>query len=298
MITVFLGAGFSTVGGVPLASRLFDVRPEVDRITRERLVQRVLGGWRDWRSAGGGQPEEYLAFLQAKDGKSWHDARWYVSLVVALAVGRVEPVGARLVITRHNVDRTTGVDSLEAFWTTIFRRTEDVAVVTTNYDILAERGLRHRPRPRVHRPGFHYGGGAEELAGGGYPSYAHIQKVTASGRVPVLKLHGSVSWSFRNGRLVRYHDCRPAIRGDAAIVAPTTAKKAPAYLGEAWTMARSALVNSCTWILVGYSLPPYDVQVHDLLQSAANAGTTVHVLNPDPNVGLSNYLRMPACSTA
>ena len=53
---------------------------------------------------------------------------------------------------------------------------------------------------------------------GAIPSYSHIEKISASGTVPVYKLHGSISWSHRDRQLVRYHDCRPAIRGDAAIV--------------------------------------------------------------------------------
>lgn len=42
MITVFLGAGFSGLGGVPLASQLFDEQPQVDTISRQALVSRVL----------------------------------------------------------------------------------------------------------------------------------------------------------------------------------------------------------------------------------------------------------------
>jgi hypothetical protein len=42
---IFLGAGFSFIAGVPLASQLFDRRPEVDRITRQKLVERVLERW-------------------------------------------------------------------------------------------------------------------------------------------------------------------------------------------------------------------------------------------------------------
>ncbi|MCH8021342.1 hypothetical protein IH785_15970 [candidate division KSB1 bacterium] len=169
MIAVFLGAGFSYLGDVPLASQLFNSQPEVDRITRQRLLERVLSDWERWHSKHGGQPEECLAYLQERTGRKWLDAVWHVALVIALEMGRVEYVGMNRTITRHNIDRTTQIEAHEAFWSTFFRRTYDVAVITTNYDILPERGLRHEPRPRVPRPGFHYGNGVEELAGGGYP---------------------------------------------------------------------------------------------------------------------------------
>jgi len=193
MIAFFLGAGFASLGGVPLAGKLFNEKPEVDRITRRKLVDRVLRLWTSWRVERGGTPEEYLGHLQELGGPEWQDAVWYVSLAIALKMGRLQNVGGKATITRHNLDRTSGIAAHEAWWSCIFRRTAAICVLTTNYDILAERGLRNVPRPKVPRPGFHYGEGMEHLRGGGYPSYAHIQTIDTMGRVPLLKLHGSIS---------------------------------------------------------------------------------------------------------
>lgn len=284
MITVFLGAGFSSLGGVPLAGGLFDKEPEVDGVTRQRLVTRVLGRWDAWRKKHRGSPEEYLAYLQNSGSREWLDAVWYVSLVIALKMGRVEDVGIRRTITRHNVDRTTSVPKHEEFWSCIFRKTKSVSVLTTNYDILAERGLRNAPRPRVPRPGFHYGDGREHLAGGGYPSYTHIRKITVTGSVPLLKLHGSVSWSYQKGKLIHYHDCRPAVRGDAAILAPVTEKKMPQYLQPVWAKARTALSQAPIWIFVGYSLPEYDHLVLKLLRDSSGHQPEIYVFDPESSV--------------
>lgn len=284
MITLFLGAGFSYIGGVPIARGLFDEEPEVDRITRERLVARVLEGWNAWFAEYHGAPEEYLAYLQDFGGPAWRDAVWYVGLVIALRMGRVELVGLNRTIARHNINRTTGIPAHEAFWSAVFRRTTSVTVLTTNYDILAERGIRHVPRKRIPRPGFHYGDGPEHLEGGGYPSYTHIQKIAISGHVPLLKLHGSVSWSYRNGRLIHYHDCRPAIRGDAALVAPVTEKRLPEFLRPTWDRAHEALTQAQKWIFVGYSLPEYDHLVVDLLRSCSGHHPEIHIFDPDPSV--------------
>jgi hypothetical protein len=163
--------------------------------------------------------------------------------------------------------------------------------------VLAERGLRHRPRPRISRPGFHYGFGPEVLEGGGYPSYAHIRKISTGGSVPLLKLHGSVSWSVQCGELVKYHDCRPAIRGDAAIVAPVASKTLPAYLQSTWDLAGRLLAQSSTWIVVGYSLPPYDQLVRDLLASNHRA-QAVYVFDPDPLVADRFRSLLPASLVA
>ena len=290
-VVVFLGAGFSHVAGVPLAARLFDVAPEVDRVTRERLVERVQVGWRRWCELGGGSPEEYLAELEVAHGPEWGDAVRYVGLVVAMRMGHLGRVGyqRQLTVMRHNLDRT-GNKGHEAFWTAIFRRTSAVTVVTTNYDVLAERGLRVGPRPRVPRPGFHYGFGPENLAGGGYPSYAHIQKITTTGSVPLLKLHGSVSWSLRGGAIVRYHDCRPAIRGDAMLVAPVRGKRVPDCLQPTWQLAQQAIEDAGVVLSVGYSLPTYDQPVRDLL-AATDPKADFHVFDPDPEAG-AHYERV------
>ena len=280
-VVVFLGAGFSHVSGVPLAAELFDREPLVDRITRKHLVDRVQRRWRQWHESSGGSAEEYLAALEG--GPEWKDAVWYVGLVVALQMGKVERVGfqPQLEITRHNIDRTTSNVIHEEFWTTIFRRTSSVTVVTTNYDVLPERGLRIAPRPRVPRPGFHYGFGDEYLAGGGYPPF---ERTVARGRVPLLKLHGSISWSIHRDEIVRYHDCRPAIRGDPLLVAPVAGKRPPECLQPTWDLARTALQTASLVIGVGYSLPEYDELVRDLLAST-RGDADFHIFDPDPRAG-------------
>ena len=284
MITIFLGAGFSFLAGVPLASQIFDEEPRVDRITRQKLVQRVVEAWRVWHTKHGGAPEEYLSFLQQSHSSDWFEAVWFVALRIALAMGRVQYVGNRPAIVQHNINRTTRIPAQEEFWATIFRQTHDVSVITTNYDILGERGLRIGPRPRKRLPGFHYGNGAEQLGGGGYPSFAHIVKIACSGKVPVYKLHGSVSWSFNRGQLVKYHDCRPAIRGDAAIIAPVKNKEIPTGFQAIWQKAAEALKQSSSVIIVGYSLPEYDLAVRELLRHNITPAAALHIFDPQSAV--------------
>jgi len=281
---IFLGAGFSSVAGVPLAAELFREEPEVDRITRQRLVRAVQARWLSWHKRTGGAPEEYLAQLEAEGGAPWHEAVWYASLVIALRMGELQPIGfqRQLTVTKQNLDRKS-VPIHEEFWTGVFTRTIPVAVITTNYDILAERGIRHMPRPLVARPGFNYGAGDQYLAGGGYPSYSHIQRIAVSGSVPLLKLHGSVSWAERADTLVQFHDCRPAIRGDAVIVAPVRGKRPPSLLEPIWLAARRALSHAERVVVVGYSLPEYDDQVIELLRTSPRT-CRFHIFDPAPNL--------------
>ena len=283
MISIFLGAGLSSLAGIPLASDLFSEEPLVDRITRANLVSRVLHGWRTWQSRTGGSPEQYMASLANSQDPGWHDTVWYIALLITLRLATLRYVGGKPAITRHHLTLTSGVPQIEAFWTALFKHSTEVTVLTTNYDILAERGIRHEPRPRAHRPGFNYGFGHVELEGSGFPTFAHLRRVRACGSVPLLKLHGSISWALRANRIVPYVDCRPAIRGGAAIVAPAEAKQVPDYLGPTWALAEDALRASSIWIIVGYSLPPYDLHIRALFASCASHTLVIHVFDPSPS---------------
>ncbi len=291
MIAIFLGAGFSYPAGMPLASQLFDEAPEVDRIARQQLVERVLRRWNTWRAANDGSPEEYLAYIQQKRDQAWLDAVWYVALTIALKTGQLRYVGGRPTIVQHGIGRTTWVPVHEEFWSRIFSHTVDISVTTTNFDVLPEQGIRLTPRPRIHRPGFHYGAGSEELEGRGYPSFAHLRAIRTTGIVPLHKLHGSISWSYRNGLFQKYIDCRPAIRGDAAIVAPMINKEVPDFLRPIWKRAGDALKASRTWIVVGYSLPTYDHAVRQLLTRSATKQLAIHVFDPDHRV-IERYMAL------
>jgi len=295
LITVFLGAGFSHIGGVPLAHQLFDEEPLVDRVVRARLVNHVLHRWNTWKKDNQGTPEEYLAYLQDRGGKPWDEANWYVGLVIALKMGVVQMVGFHPTIIRHHLTLTSGIASHESFWTILFQHTYDIGVVTTNYDILAERGLRNEPRPRLPRPGFNYGFGYEELEGRGFPARPSFLPVAVSGKVPLLKLHGSISWAIEKGNLVKYLDCRPAVRGNPAIIAPITEKKEESYLTATWTRASEVLSTSKLWLIVGYSLPEYDSLVRDLFVKNSRHQPIIHVLDPNPAIVEKYASLLPKC---
>ena len=283
MVVVFLGAGFSSLGGVPLASELFAERPIVDRIVRERLVERVLDGWFNWNSEIEGTPEQYLSHLEQNPGQQWRDAQWYVALNVTLHTRGVKIAEKRSEVIHHSLELSCSVEEHKQFWTAIFQRTENVTVITTNYDMLAEQGLRPTPTPRAKQPGFHYGAGPEKLEGS-VPGIFHKKAIEIKGSVPLLKLHGSVSWEYANHGLVRFHDCRPAIKGTAAIIAPSTEKSIPREFKEIWEKAETSLHAAANWIIVGYSFPEYDHAINDLLRRSSEHGPGIHILNPDETV--------------
>jgi hypothetical protein len=178
---------------------------------------------------------------------------------------------------------------LTSFWDVVLSRFAVDAVVTTNYDLLAERGLRHRPTKRPKRPGMQYGGliRPQILKGTALPvAVAKAERqVQLNGGTPLYKLHGSLNWGLEAGNPCLYQDSRPAFRsgGDAQIVPPVLEKEVPSWLIDVWNEARQALSSCSTWVVCGYSLPIYDQAIAQLFTDAALAGAVTTILLLDPN---------------
>jgi hypothetical protein len=165
---------------------------------------------------------------------------------------------------------------------------DEVAVLTTNYDILIERALRHRAMQRPPSPGCFYGGfpHPQQLKGAAQPfsKWSPARLIDMTGSVPIYKLHGSLNWSLAGGSLLMYQDTRAAYRdgGNAAIIPPVPEKSVPNWLGTVWHEAELALRKSDVWIICGYSAPAYDTEVLRLLQNGSTGRCRrIFLLSPD-----------------
>jgi len=211
----------------------------------------------------------------------------------------VELIGAALA-TPQSSDRMTNnfrygarvtfpfhCTSHSAFWREITGKASHVAAVTTNYDILIERGLRHKRMRRVFGPGFYYGGIPKpQLLRGTFEPWADFgSHLELEGAIPIYKLHGSLNWTRAGEGLELFQDLRPAFRGggDAAIIPPVPEKEIPTWLRPVWDSAEEELGRAAVWIICGYSLPAYDTAIVDLLRRAAKAGNLRRILVLDPH---------------
>ena len=106
--------------------------------------------------------------------------------------------------------------------------------------------------------------------------------VCLEGTVPLYKLHGSLNRSFENGRLAMYQDARPAFRkgGTAAIIPPVTEKTTPDWLGQVWDECEVGLKACPLWIVVGYSLPSYDLALFQLMTRAGSQVQAIWLMDP------------------
>jgi hypothetical protein len=123
------------------------------------MVREHYENWQ--RDHPGEFPEQYMAFMYASE-EALNQPKWgwiveYVCAVIASA-GTPPPSLNRNPRYSNRINRPFYCSAHQSFWNAMFKVAGDVSVLTTNYDILVERVLRHRPMRRPPSPGCFYGG--------------------------------------------------------------------------------------------------------------------------------------------
>ncbi len=288
--TCILGAGFSHVAGLPLTRDLFETEVDVYSNTASKKMDAVWTSYSEWKKLNPeGNAEVYLSdlYLSKLLYTNLHvPFEWASSLIASSLATPPKENPARNHRTPRYTDRLiypTHCDVHTKFWQTIVSFYQQFSVVTTNYDLLIEKSLRHKPMKRVFGVGFHYGGlrNPQVLHGQGSNIYQIPKLVALKGNIPVYKLHGSLSWSHEFNNLRLYQDMRPAYRkSGAAIVPPIKEKCMPQWLNEVWTEAHQKPKRSQIWIVCGYSLPMYDIAIRELLAKSNNQVEKIYILDP------------------
>lgn len=105
---------------------------------------------------------------------------------------------------------------------------------------------------------------------------------TPAGVIPLAKLHGSLNWSLSAEGVDVFADVRPAFRDyvGAAIVPPLPEKHVPGWLWSVWDRAAQELHEADEWVVVGYSLPPYDREIKAMLQASASRVASIRIYDP------------------
>jgi SIR2-like domain len=317
---LILGAGWSHVAGLPLTGGLFD-RLAISMPGGNRLqYELVLEAYRVWSELNPQRnAEEFLAdvfdarvpmpascervefsylapVVQRRPTPAdlpatvpWEWAVQAVQLRLAEPVWRRGPsqfdhnsssLRYRAVLLSRPACRAHA-----AFWRALRTGFDVCGVVTTNYDLCAERAMRDRRARGADAFAFRYAAfdGAVRPVNSPYER-ERAKPTTPRGEIPLAKLHGSLNWSEENDELVIYPDFRPVWRrgGTAAIVPPLPEKRVPAWLVPVWSAAGGMLRRARRWIVVGYSLPPYDLAVRRLLAEASADGALESILLVDP----------------
>jgi len=183
-----LGAGFSKLAGLPLASELFsEVLNLIEgRYGMETTLHADLDEYTDYREACDGDSfdksnidmEEFMSyldiehFLELRGSKAWSEEGNESQIMIRKAIGEVI----------HSY--TPQSDSLpNAYYQFAEKLSLNDIVITLNYDVILERALEHIGKPyRLFPVRF------EKIGRGINTVDSDIKEVT------ILKLHGSVDW--------------------------------------------------------------------------------------------------------
>jgi hypothetical protein len=320
---LILGAGWSAAAGYPLASTLLSGPIYAGTTRSAERVHAVLGAYRQWCDAAD-RPlsERFLALVKEGVIRQVPDPTaptlfdeiggtplpwsWAVETVMLRLAAPTPPPAAdyqarwvgvlpdrQAYRVRYGGQIGSPARSVvhKQFLRELLEEVELLGVITTNYDTLIERTLRHRRIANTPEPGFFYAGLPRPQLAYGSNSWDYYNEeepqrnaIDISGSVPLCKLHGSLSWQLEGARVKIWRDMRLSYRsgGLAAIVAPTPEKSAEPWLQPVWDAARGLLSRASLWIVVGYSLPDYDHAVRGLLAEAAHVGELRAVRIHDP----------------
>ncbi len=159
-VAAILGAGWSIPAGLPSAADLFKGELQITSSSAYRRLWSVQVAYDRWAERQADPKAEI--FLQECHEKSFYPAPWphvveYVQTRLASPVGADSRSFSSIRYGQRITNRTY-YRRHEGFWLDLIERAELSGVVTTNYDLLIERSLRHRQMKRPPLPGFHYAG--------------------------------------------------------------------------------------------------------------------------------------------
>lgn len=298
---VILGAGFSYVGGLPLARDLFDPSAPIPQPRSKLALEKYKNVRWAFANAQANDPgltaERWLAQLYAErdnplqpmfSGVNWNDAvRYALARLVPLPKGSNSHYYYGIgTYCCHSIHRR--------FWERLEQEFSVKYIVTMNYDILVEQALHDIASPHRTSPRCRYGG------------FQHVQVVRKMTNVVtkadelmqlgddfvLYKLHGSVNWAWEphSPTLKIHQDVRAVFRADnkygvPAIVPPIPEKHMPPEFGQVWDEAQRVLSQTPMWIVCGYSLPDYDEALRKFFGGIlwSRPTTTLFILDPDSN---------------
>ena len=285
MLGLFLGAGFSKwAADLPVAAELFDFGIDPWGPREERRLAIVKGLKEDWdRRHPDGLAERFIAYALTLTEKNKRAVLWYIVRRLSRDFIWTEFYGQRgrrhhLMIDENRKWDICGVVRAHEFLKRARARSL-CGIVTTNYDMLVEFALGTRA--------FNYGIRNESLTGRGpYPLSEWRNPVMLTGRLPLAKIHGSVSWDATE----RYTDGRRGLTGDALIAAPTPEKRPPEPLRPLWDLAEAMLRETRSLLVFGFAFNEYDHAVLQLLKRAAASVKNVLIVDIEPNIAAAQVL--------
>jgi hypothetical protein len=282
MPTVFLGAGFSKwAAGLPLATELFDFELDLLSQADTRRLFRLQNDWESWRRRNPtGTAEQFIYWSLNASSHRRSRVTWYVTRRLSQPfMTRIQGNYATMMINDRRAREHQGTQTAKTFLSLVQAATLP-GIITTNYDMLVEFALGTE--------GFNYGRAGEYLSGRGHNPQFPWQNtpVFVTGKIPLAKIHGSVSWD----ESYKWTDGKPGRAGHALIVPPAPEKLPPKSLKSVWQLAGKVLSRSSEIIIFGFAFNPYDSAVLKLLERGGSKLRSVLLIDPYPKITVAQNL--------
>lgn len=278
MLVLFLGAGFSKWAvDLPIASQLFDfeIEPWGPRENKKLdIVKSLKHNWDVMHPDA--LSEQFIADALNFDEKNRQAVLWYLTRRLSEPFIWKEFHAQKwrrhvLMIDENRRFDIPGIVKAHKFLLRFYLSLG--GIITTNYDMIVEYAIGTK--------GFNYGVPNQTLIGRGpYPVSQWRNPVTLKGKIPVAKIHGSISWDEN----VCYTDGRRGLTGHALIVAPTPEKRPPDSLKYVWELAERILQRATCLVIFGFAFNPYDEAVLNLLKCAGSKLNSILLIDIEPKI--------------
>ncbi|MBN1571869.1 MAG: SIR2 family protein [Deltaproteobacteria bacterium] len=280
MAILILGAGFSKwAANLPLANSLFDFAIEPDGVQEENRLHFVRDIKASWDYLNPNKPvEAFIDFAMHQSKKTAKLVVWYIVRRLSEPYIWKERHAGRwrrhvFMIDENRRFERPGVKKAQNLLTNTFGMYLQ-GIITTNYDMLVEYALGSR--------GFNYGVPGEILTGRG--AYPVSNSVTLTGKLPLAKIHGSISWQSD----IHYTDGRRGLTGNALVLAPVQNKIMPQELKGQWQLSARLLNGASRLVVFGFAFNTYDTEFLEHLRIHSKAVKNVLIIDIMPNIDTAN----------
>lgn len=276
---MLVGAGFAKWAvHLPVASQLFDFNIDPWGVREVQKLETVKSLKQTWdEKHPDGLAEQFIADALNFQEKSREVVLWYLARRLCEPFIWQEFHSHKwrrhvLMIDEERRFKVAGIVKAQSFIMKFYGPSLG-GIITTNYDMTIEYALGTKL--------FNYGIANQALIGRGpYPVSTWLKPVTLKGKVPLAKIHGSIS----RDENAYYTEGRRGLTGKALIVAPTPEKQPPPSLEFEWELATRILKRSTCLIVFGFAFNPYDEAVLNLLKNSGSNIRSVLLIDIDPNI--------------
>jgi len=290
-VGIILGSGFSHVAGLPLTKNLFEdkTKPFIKSLKAEKVYEKVKHAWEENKRNNKEVNAElwmnsiYYSINERNPTVTWDEILYYL-LAKLVIIDSKSPKAVYL----HGITKSCCSKTHQSFWQHLLKKYDIKTIITTNYDILIEQGLRNKYDRFRDAPLCYYGGLHKPQIVKRVRDVIKQKYILTelNGDISLCKLHGSLNWEIKDDNLY-INECvhsafRVTKKPTTAIVPPIIDKRPPKWLESIWRYAEGQLMNTKVWIVCGFALNKYDEALYNFFKNISQKIDNLLIYLIDP----------------